>query len=77
MISNQIFTSCMSRKAQLEIFNIYLSRIEAAMVDALPVPSPPAFKSSILAIFRTFKFFNGMKTYYRIIPIHFTYRNIY
>ena len=51
----------LSRSAQFVIFNFYLSRIEAAIVDALPVPSPPAFKSSILAIFLTFKFINGIK----------------
>ena len=33
----------------------YLSRIEAALLDAFPVPSPPALRSSSLAILRTLK----------------------
>ena len=52
---------CQGNKNPFEIIKLvhfhiyYLSRIEAALVDTLPVPSPPALRSSSLAILRTLK----------------------
>ena len=41
----------------------YFSKIEAAIVEAFPDPSPPALKSSSLAKLRTCKFLDQIEDY--------------